>query len=247
MVGRSELRALARLTALVLRTSAHLTRRPRAARAELERGTRWAQTILGAMGVAVERFGTPPAGPCLLVANHRSYVDIPVLLAQVPCSFLAKQEIGSWPLFGRAARRIETVFVDRSCARSRAAARAGVVERLGRGISVAAFPEGTTSCGPGLRSFFPGLFEEAWRHGFAVCPVAIRYCEPDDAWVDDMPFVPHFVDRFRRPCVPLQIAFGEAVRADQVGDLRAHAHAWIRDALEQLEGRGGFRAQLAPA
>jgi 1-acyl-sn-glycerol-3-phosphate acyltransferase len=201
--------------------------------------------VLSATGIAVERFGVPPGETCLLVANHRSYVDIPVLLAQLPCTFLAKHEIASWPLFGRAAARLETVFVERGCARSRAAARVEVVERLRRGLCVGAFPEGTTSCGPGLRSFFPGLFQEAQRHGFPICPVAIRYADPGDAWVDDDPFLPHFVDRFRRPRMQVQIAFGEPVRAEQVRDLRAHSHAWIGEVLRTLEG-DPHRPQAVP-
>jgi 1-acyl-sn-glycerol-3-phosphate acyltransferase len=236
------LRALWRLVALALRTSAHLSRARVGAHAELERGSVWAQRVLAATGIAVERFGSPPDEPCLLVANHRSYVDIPVLLAQSPCAFLAKREIASWPLFGRAAARIETVFVDRSCPRSRAAARSGVIERLQRGLPVAAFPEGTTSFGPGLRTFFPGLFQEAQQHRFAVCPVAIHYPDPEDAWVGETPFLPHFVDRFRKPRMQVRIAFGEPILAEQVPDLRAHAHGWIEGALHELEGTRAAQA-----
>src|SRR5262245_51107083 len=234
-LGTGQLRASLRLARLALLTSSHLGRLSQAgcdARAALRSGSGWASRMLDALGVRVASSGAPPSEPVLIVANHRSYIDIPVVLAQLPCTFLAKREIASWPLFGRAAAGIHTVFVDRDCARSRASARREVVARLQAGLSVTVFPEGTTSREPGVRPFFPGLFEEARRHGFAVCPAAIAYADPDDAWVDDAPFLPHFLERFRKPSLGVRIAFGPCVRAHQVADLRAWAHGWIAAALE---------------
>jgi 1-acyl-sn-glycerol-3-phosphate acyltransferase len=238
VLGRGDLRAARRLAALILHTSAHVARLPaRAGDAAdaLARGSRWARELLDAVGVRCTRSGSLPRGPALLVANHRSYIDIPVLLAQLPCTFLAKREIASWPLFGRAAAGIHTVFVDRGCARSRAAARVAVVERLRSGLTLAAFPEGTTSRDPGVREFFPGLFEEARRHDLPVCPVAIHYTDPGDAWVDDAPFLPHFLERFRKPGIEVRLAFGPVLRAGPADDLRQSARLWIEATLRKLE------------
>lgn len=248
-IGLGGLRASTRLATLAVRTLTHLGRLPEGdARAALECGCEWAGQVLDAVGVRVSCSGAIPSGPVLIVANHRSYIDIPVVLAQIPCAFLAKQEIASWPLFGRAAAGIHSVFVDRACPQSRASARRQVVERLQRGLSVAAFPEGTTSREPGLRPFHPGLFEEARRHGFPVCPVAIAYADPDDAWVDDAPFLPHFMARFRRPSIEVRIAFGRCAHAGEVADLREYARDWIEAELgPSSSGVPGLaeRAQIA--
>jgi hypothetical protein len=64
-----------------------------------------------------------------------------------------------------------------------------------------------------------------------VCPVAIAYADPDDAWIDDMPFVPHFMQRFAKSRIGVGLSFGRCVRARDVPDLRDYAHTWIGSAL----------------
>jgi hypothetical protein len=102
-----------------------------------------------------------------------------------------------------------------------------------------------------VRTFFPGLFEEAQRHELPVCPVAISYPDPGDAWVEEAPFVPHFLERFRKPWIEVHVAFGAPVRAGEVADLREHARDWIRGALDERErcfARSfGAVAQAVPA
>lgn len=202
-------------------------------------GRGWARRMLRLLGVELTVHGEPPAETALLVASHRSYLDIAALLSQVPCAFLAKQEIAEWPLFGTAARHQHTVFVKRECRASRRASRDGALGVLRQGLPFAAFPEGTTSRGPGTLPFFPGLFEVAREHGFPVVPVAIEVADPADAWVDDESFVAHFLTCFRKRRIRVAIAFGPVLRADDTDDLRATAEAWIR---ERLDGFAGFRA-----
>ncbi|MEM7517637.1 MAG: lysophospholipid acyltransferase family protein, partial [Planctomycetota bacterium] len=81
----------------------------------------WARTILWIMGVETrfegplpKRTGDGGREPYFLVANHLSYVDIPVLLARLDARFLAKSEIASWPVLGLLARSTGTLFVDRT-------------------------------------------------------------------------------------------------------------------------------------
>jgi len=171
--------------------------------------------------------GSPPEGPHLLLSNHRSYVDIVAILSQVPCAFLAKAEIAGWPLFGFAARLTHTVFVTRDDLESRKRAREGALALLQRGVSFAAFPEGTTSRGPGVLPFYPGLFRLAEQYDFPVVPIAIEYEDPADAWVGDDPFVGHFLTAFRKRRMRVRLVFGEPIRAHQVDDLRDATRAFI--------------------
>ncbi len=202
-------------------------------------GHRWARRMTRLLGVRLDVQGAPPDGPVLLLANHRSYIDIAVLLAQRPCAFLAKAEIGDWPLFGAAARETHTVFVRRDDRASRSAARGGALALLQRGVGFAAFPEGTTSRGPGLLPFFPGLFALAREHGFSVVPVAIEYSDRADAWVDDETFVGHFLACFRKPRVHVALAFGPPLDPREVDDLKGAAERWIAGRLEALSARAG--------
>lgn len=200
----------------------------------VRRGHGWARRMVRGLGVELEVTGRAPRQRVLLLANHRSYIDIPVLLSQVPCAFLAKAEIGEWPLFGSAARLQHTVFVRRECKESRRRSRQHALERLQQGLTFAAFPEGTTTRGPGTLPFFPGLFELAREHDIPVAPVAIEYGDPSDAWVDDDPFLGHFLTAFRKPRVHAFLAFGPILHPREVPDLRGETERWIRARLATL-------------
>ena len=191
--------------------------------------------LIRALGLVVVREGEPPPGGRLFVANHRSYVDIPLVLSHVPAVFLAKSEIGGWPLFGRLARRAATVFVVREDADSRRRALVELAARLDDGLTLAVFPEGTTSHGPGLQSFRAGSFRLAAERGLGVVPVAIAYRDRRDAWVGDDEFVRHFLERFAEPRMEVTIAFGPTLYDDDGVELAARAERWIGDRLLTMD------------
>src|SRR5579862_9935828 len=65
-------------------------------------------------GIRVTVIGRPvQSRGVLMVANHSSYFDILVFSAAARVSFVAKQEVARWPLFGTLARLQETVFIER--------------------------------------------------------------------------------------------------------------------------------------
>src|SRR5690606_21752296 len=72
------------------------------------------RAALRLIGVRLRVIGNPAAeGPVLFVSNHVSWLDIPVLGALLPASFIAKREVGEWGPFGTLARLQRTIFVDR--------------------------------------------------------------------------------------------------------------------------------------
>lgn len=123
--------------------------------------------------------------PLLVVANHVSWLDIVVLSAVAPVSFVAKHEMITWPLFGWLARAQRTVFVDRTDRRGVATQTRAIADRLEAGDAIVLFAEGTTSDGNGVLAFNPSLFGAAAllagerRSGenghVAVQPAALRY------------------------------------------------------------------------
>ena len=196
---------------------------------------RLSATLVRLLGVAVQYEGRPPVGQCVVVANHRSYVDIPLLMAAVPSVFLSKIEIGGWPLFGTAARLSGTVFVNREDRESRRLALEELGERLDGGERIIVFPEGTTSTGPSCAAFRTGAFRLAAARGLAVVPIAIAYRDVRDAWVDDDSFLGHFLDRFREPRMYVAVVFGPALRGVDAGALKDHAELWVRERLARLD------------
>ncbi|MEV0534852.1 lysophospholipid acyltransferase family protein [Kitasatospora sp. NPDC050463] len=137
---------------------------------------RWARTLLGALGVSV-RLAPPPAGGggVLVVANHVSWLDIPLIAAGRPGRSLAKTEVRHWPVLGPVVAWSGTVFLDRDRLRALPGTVAAVTELLRAGRPVVVFPEGSTWCGRESGRFRPALFEAAVQAGAPVQPVTVRY------------------------------------------------------------------------
>ena len=114
--------------------------------------------LLVALGVRVHVGGERTVRrPTILVANHVSWLDIPVLGAVAPVRFVAKAEIARWPLIGWCARLVRTVFIERGNHGTVAEKASEVVEALRAGDMVVIFPEGTTSDGNRVLFFKSGL------------------------------------------------------------------------------------------
>ena len=84
--------------------------------------------------------------PSIFVGNHLSYLDIPLLLKYYPAIFVAKSEVGKWPIIGAAGKLTKTILVKRSNANSRKDAAKQIAEKIRKQQdSIAIFPAGTTS------------------------------------------------------------------------------------------------------
>lgn len=132
--------------------------------------------LLGADTTAQPAVGTHTPGT-LVVANHVSWLDILALSALEPVTFVAKREVGEWPLVGRTARRRGTVLLDRRSLRGLPDAVAAVAARLRAGRTVVAFPEATTWCGPPGGPFRRAVFQAAIDAGAPIRPVTLTYTQ----------------------------------------------------------------------
>ncbi|MEU9205569.1 lysophospholipid acyltransferase family protein [Streptomyces sp. NPDC048332] len=150
----------------------------RAARERLTRG--WAYGVVRAFGVRVRVVGRPDTrrgGPgVLVVANHVSWLDIPLIAAVCPGRMLAKSDIRNWPLLGPLASLGGTLFVERERLRALPATVHALATALRGGARVVVFPQGSTWCGRGSGGRFrPAAFQAAIDAEAAVQPVRIRY------------------------------------------------------------------------
>lgn len=111
------------------------------------------------LGITLDVEGEVARGvPVLLVSNHTSWLDIPVLSALAPVSFVAKQEVGGWPFVSALARLQRSVFVDRTRRLATGEATSEIMVRLGRGDTIVLFAEGTSSDGNRVLPFRSSLF-----------------------------------------------------------------------------------------
>jgi 1-acyl-sn-glycerol-3-phosphate acyltransferase len=195
---------------------------------------KWTRRLLKLANVELCLEGSIPDGPGLFVSNHRSYIDILVVLATLPVTFLCKKEVRAWPLIGRVADKMGVVFVDRSSAASRLASLTLITSTVLQGQRIVAFPEGTTTRGPGMRPTYPGLFREADRQQFSIFPMVIEYADPKDAWVDDDTLLRHVMSWLSKPMTRVKVSFGPAIHPEGIADSQQRAEAWMRDELERL-------------
>lgn len=117
-----------------------------------------------------------PAGPCVVVANHASYLDGIVLKGALPgrFGFVIAKEFSRLPFAGLLLRRIGSQFVDRFNHHSGAMDARRLMKAADAGQALVLFPEGTFVSQPGLGKFHTGAFVIAARAGLPVVPIAIR-------------------------------------------------------------------------
>jgi 1-acyl-sn-glycerol-3-phosphate acyltransferase len=111
-----------------------------------------------------------PGVPTLIVSNHTSWLDIPVLSAVAPVSFVAKKEVGSWPFVSALARLQRTVFVDRTRRTAVGETTGEMARRLAEGDALVLFAEGTSTDGNRVLPFRSSLFAAAKPGGAAGGP-----------------------------------------------------------------------------
>lgn len=170
-----------------------------------------AENICTLHGIQVVEHGRPLPTPAIYVANHVSYIEPIALLAKIPGAAIAKREVAHWPVVGDALRALGTLFVDRASASSGAIVLREAWRRLDHGANIVVFPEGTTTEGRDVLPFRRGVFGLAQLAGVPIVPVAVRYDQPDAAWIGDDAFAPHYFRTTSRPRTRVFLTYDEPI------------------------------------
>ncbi|MES2911231.1 MAG: lysophospholipid acyltransferase family protein [Pseudomonadota bacterium] len=196
----------------------------------------WSAKMLACIGIELRVTGKAMVpGPLLLVANHISWLDITSLHAARFCRFVSKADIKQWPLIGRLATGVGTLFIERESRRDAMRVVHHMTDSLRQGDVIGVFPEGTTSDGTSLLPFHANLLQAAIVAEVPVQPVAITFI---DASTGQRSAAPCYVDDdtlmgsiWRTLCasgIVVVITFGEPQRAEG-RDRREWAHALRED------------------
>jgi 1-acyl-sn-glycerol-3-phosphate acyltransferase len=130
--------------------------------------------LTGYHRVVVEgREHLPLTGGALLVANHQSFLDIPMVAVGAPrhVAFVARRSLARSRFLDWLMRHSECVLIDPGSADR--AALAAMIEHLQRGRCVAVFPEGTRTRDGAIGTFRGGAALAARRAGVPIVPAAI--------------------------------------------------------------------------
>lgn len=175
----------------------------------------WSQDIISLFNLKINVLGNPISsdGPFVMVGNHVSYLDIPVLINSAPdITFVSKSEVKSWPIIGRAAVKGRTIFVERSSHHSRGVAKDQIASSLMKNKQkVVIFPSGTTAIHTSA-SWKKGAFEIAENNGVRLQPFRIKY-KPlrAAAYVGKDNFLIHMYNLFRFDEIFVTLEFHEPV------------------------------------
>ncbi len=170
----------------------------------------WFQRLTPILGLRIRADGQQ-AKSALIIANHISWMDIPVLGALGPVGFLSKAEIRQWPLIGWMGAQIGTLFINRGGHQTADLIKC-IEARMREQRPVVIFAEGTTSDGRQLRGLYPRLLAAGQQPGVDVQPVAIRYgtnAEPDliAPFIDDDTLIPNLWRVLCQPSTQVQVHF----------------------------------------
>ena len=137
------------------------------------------QLLLGITGQPVTVTGLehlPREKTFILVSNHQSYLDGPILVACVPrsLSYVVKGELATNPILAPFLKRTGVEFVERFDVRKGVEDAKRLAAVLARGRSIGYFPEGTIKRMPGLLPFHMGAFLTAAETGTPLVPITIR-------------------------------------------------------------------------
>jgi len=152
---------------------------------------RWSRKLLSILSLSVREVNAPKtlSKRCMLALNHISWLDIFVIDARFPATFIAKSEIRDWPVVGWLCTRVGTLYIERGKRSAVRHARDAVTGELQRGALMAVCPEGTTTFGRSLERFHAALFQPAIDAAATVQPVALRYVDPAGRHTDAAGYV----------------------------------------------------------
>ena len=171
-------------------------------------------------------------GAVLITANHCSWLDISVLGAVQPLSFIAKSEVASWPIFGLFAKLQRSIFVNRTKRSETGDVAREIARRLKEGDAMVLFAEGTSSDGNQVLPFRTALIGAAKAAMQAektedeakvwIQPLSIAYTGLHGlpmgrqhrhlaAWYGDMDLLPHLWVLLQEGALDVALTFGEPI------------------------------------
>ena len=213
--------------------------------------------------VAGERFAQHPL---MIVSNHTSWADITIITSLAPVVFIAKSEVGRWPIFGLLAKLQRSVFVDRQRRQKTGDVNAEIAQRLAEGDPVVLFGEGTSNDGNRVLAFRSALIGAA-RDALAeaehagrvwIQPLSIAYTHiigmpfgrqgrPSIAWYGDMDLLPHLKNILSTGAVDVTVTWGVPVPFDENSNRKDVARILEQSVRQMTSGALRGRPKSAAA
>ncbi|MCB0349241.1 MAG: 1-acyl-sn-glycerol-3-phosphate acyltransferase [Bdellovibrionales bacterium] len=184
----------------------------------------------------------------LIVCNHMSYLDVFMLAALYPTSYVTSVEMRDTPVLGWLCRLGSCVFVERRNKVNIQNEIKEITQALQKNLTVTIFPEATSTNGDEVIRFRKPLFNAALFAKADVLPICINYRRLDGkevnkenrddvCWYGDMSFGPHFLKYFRYSRFEVDIEFLPVIPFSETRDLDTlvnMSHTAVKSAYDRF-------------
>ncbi len=194
---------------------------------------RW--VLLWIVGVKVSGPRFDSIGPGILMANHRSYLDVLFVPTSELFTIVGKAEVKSWPFIGWAAQALGVLWVKRESKESRTKTRESIISAIKEGQTVVLFPEGTSWEGPQMLPLKPGMFYESAKHGFNIYQWSLHFDSAKTGFPIGINFLSHLWAVCSEPKINAYVDVRKVPISNEDAEaLIADAQAWWRNSLAGL-------------
>ena len=186
-----------------------------------------------ALGIKIQKEGTPPIKPALYISNHRSMSD-PLITGKFLDAFIiAKAEVENIPLVSTGAKLTGILFVKRENKNSRHAVRQKMMDTLKSGENILVYPEGTVNHLLNPLPYRPGTFVAAVRMGIPVVPIVLEYKNQKDLW-HNRSMVSHFFHQFGWPITKAKLCFGPPMTDEDPEKLKEKVERYTINKIKEM-------------
>lgn len=158
----------------------------------------------------------------LVVANHVTYMDVLVMSSLYPFAYVTSYEIRDTPFLGWLCRLGGCLFVERRSREGLKNEISELTQALKKGISVALYPEATSTDGAEIRKFKRPLFRAAIEAETKVVPVTINYVSASGepltrknhdivCWYGDAEFLPNLIGLYKQSQIDVEIIVSKPI------------------------------------
>ncbi len=193
----------------------------------------WSSALLDLFAIDVRITGIVPSSEngLLVVSNHRSTIDIGIVLRLFGGRMVSRADVASWPVLGRAASSVGTIFVDRQDTVSGMATVRAMSRCLEERDTLCIFPEGTTYGDDEVRPFHQGAFVAATRSESLIVPVGLAY--GGAAGFVNETFGEHLMRMASAERTSVGVAIGTPFRCDaRAAELTRQAHSQVSELVQ---------------
>ncbi|MDX1590851.1 MAG: lysophospholipid acyltransferase family protein, partial [Balneolaceae bacterium] len=204
----------------------------------------WSRGVCKILNIKLSVRGEAPKPPFVIVSNHVSYLDVVPLYGVLDCTFIAKQEIRSWPLIGYMAKTLGVIFIDRSLRCDVDRVNREQMEKLNDHQGVLIFPEGTTSDGSQILRLRSPLLQTAIDANLPVHAATLYYetgesdlpANESVCWYTNISLAKHAIRLAKTTHIDCVVTFSpEAVSSDDRKILASKLQSLMREQFTPMK------------